>query len=129
MRRLRHDQDGVQTDNRTNFFSYTGDASGTATVQLTRAISSRTSVGLQYLKTVFDRNGAFAETSLRRDHGGRWGDAARERGDGHQQNVRRVYRGARRIKERLFVTGALRVDDNSAFGAPLQVGILPEAQR
>src|SRR5438046_5616166 len=52
---------GFKTDNRTNFFSYTGDASGTATFQLTPTLSSRTTLGMQYLKTVFDRNGAAAE--------------------------------------------------------------------
>src|SRR6266566_2070625 len=52
---------GFKTDNRTNFFSYTGDARGTATFQLTPTLSSRTTLGMQYLKTVFDRNGAFAE--------------------------------------------------------------------
>ncbi len=109
---------GFKTDNRTNFFSYTGDASGTATVQLTPAISSRTSVGLQYLKTVFDRNGAFAENL---SPGGTTVDAGATPRVSEATDISKTFGAFIEehvgIKERLFVTGALRVDDNSAFGA------------
>src|SRR5256886_15211379 len=49
---------GFKTDNRTNFFSYTGEADASATLQLSPVLSSRASVGAQCLQDVFDRHGA-----------------------------------------------------------------------
>jgi TonB-dependent SusC/RagA subfamily outer membrane receptor len=51
---------GFKSNNRTNFFQYTFDASSTAQFQLTSALSSKTTAGVQYFRRNFARNGAFA---------------------------------------------------------------------
>ena len=52
---------GFKTDNRTIFFDYTANADATASFVLNPTLTSRTTAGVQYVKNVFDRNGAFAE--------------------------------------------------------------------
>src|SRR5256712_829371 len=118
---------GFKTDNRTNFFSYTGEANATATFQLSPQLSSRTSVGAQYLKDVFDRNGA---------SGSDLPPGATTVGAGAIQRVSEATDITKTVggyveqlfgyKDRLFVTGALRVDDNSAFGANFQAVFYPK---
>ena len=118
---------GFKTDNRTNFFSYTGDANATATFRLSPVLSSRTSVGAQYLKDVFDRNGAASEDLP---------PGAVTVGAGAIQRVSEVTDITKTVggyveqlfgyKDRLFVTGALRVDDNSAFGANFKAVFYPK---
>src|SRR5436309_1449265 len=118
---------GFKTDNRTNFFSYTGEANATATFQLSPVLSSRTSVGAQYLKDVFDRNGA---------SGSDLPPGATTVGAGAIQRVSEATDITKTVggyveqlfgyKDRLFVTGALRVDDNSAFGADFQAVYYPK---
>ncbi len=118
---------GFKTDNRSNFFSYTGDATATATFQPSPALSSRTSVGAQYLKDVFDRNGASGQDLP---------PGATTVGAGAIQRVSEVTDITKTLggyleqlfgyKDRLFVTGALRVDDNSAFGANFKAVFYPK---
>jgi TonB-linked SusC/RagA family outer membrane protein len=118
---------GFKTDNRTNFFSYTGDANVTATFELSPVLSSRTSVGVQYLKDVFDRNGAAGEDLP---------PGAVTVGAGAIQRVSEVTDITKTVggyveqlfgyKDRLFVTAALRVDDNSAFGANFKAVFYPK---
>jgi TonB-linked SusC/RagA family outer membrane protein len=118
---------GFKEDNRTNFFNYTLDASATGTFQLTSTVSSRTTVGFQYVKTSFDRNGAFAEdlspgfTTL--DAGAitdvsEVTDVSKTVGGFIEEHVG--------FRDRLFVTGALRVDDNSAFGQSFKAVYYPK---
>ncbi|HEV8381063.1 MAG TPA: SusC/RagA family TonB-linked outer membrane protein [Gemmatimonadales bacterium] len=118
---------GFKEDNRTNFFSYTLDASGTATFQLTPTLSSRTTVGLQYLKTVFDRNGAFAEDLA---PGATTVDAGAIPDVDEVTDISKTFGAFIEehvgFKDRLFVTGALRVDDNSAFGASFKAVKYPK---
>src|SRR6185295_17867841 len=52
------DRQGYKTDNRTNFFVYTLDMGATATRRLTDVLESKSSAGLQFYRSVFDRNGA-----------------------------------------------------------------------
>src|SRR3989454_781762 len=100
---------GFKTDNRTNFFSYTGEANATATFQLSPVLSSRTSVGAQYLKDVFDRNGASGSdlppgaTTV--------GAGAIQRGSESTDITNTVGGYVEQLfgyKDRLFVTGARR---------------------
>jgi TonB-dependent SusC/RagA subfamily outer membrane receptor len=121
---------GFKTDNRTNFFSYTGDANATATFQLSVVLSSRTSAGAQYLKDVFDRNGASGQDLPPGTT--RVGAGAIQRVSEATDITKTVGGYVEQLfgyKERLFVTGALRVDDNSAFRGELQGGVLPEVER
>lgn len=118
---------GFKEDNRSNFFNYTLDASATATSELTTTLSSRTTAGFQYVKTSFDRNGAFAEdlssgfTTL--DAGAipqvsEVTDISKTVGAFVEEHLG--------YKDRLFVTGALRVDDNSAFGQSFKAVYYPK---
>ncbi|HKA57788.1 MAG TPA: SusC/RagA family TonB-linked outer membrane protein [Gemmatimonadales bacterium] len=118
---------GFKEDNRTNFFNYTLDASATATSQLNPTLSSRTTVGFQYVKTAFDRNGAFAEDlapgSTNLDAGAipdvsEVTDISKTVGGFIEEHMG--------YKDRLFVTGALRVDDNSAFGRSFKAVYYPK---
>src|SRR3989441_12914670 len=118
---------GFKTDNRTNFFSYTADASATATFQVSPVLSSRTSAGAQFLKDVFDRNGASGQDLP---------PGATQVGAGAIQRVSEATDITKtvggyveplfRYKERLFVTGAVRVDDNSAFGTNFKAVFYPK---
>ena len=118
---------GFKTDNRTNFFSYTGDASGTATFQLTPTLSSRTTLGMQYLKTVFDRNGAAAENL---SPGFTTVDAGAIQRVSEVTDIGKTFGAFVEehvgFKDRVFVTGALRVDDNSAFGSSFKAVYYPK---
>ena len=118
---------GFKTDNRTNFFTYTADATATGTFQLSPTWSSRTTVGAQYVKTVFDRNGAFAE-----DLSAGFGTVDA----GAIPDVSEVTDVSKTLgafiehqiayKERVFLTSALRVDDNSAFGQNFKAVYYPK---
>src|SRR6266513_1025202 len=118
---------GFKTDNRTNFFSYTGDASGTATFQLTPTLSSRTTLGMQYLKTVFDRNGAAAENLA---PGFTTVDAEAIQRVSEVTDIGKTFGAFVEehvgYNDRVFLTGALRVDDNSAFGASFKAVYYPK---
>ena len=118
---------GFKTDNRTNFFSYTGDANATATFRLSPVLSSRTSAGAQYLKDVFDRNGASGQDLP--PGATRVGAGAIQRVSEATDITKTVGGYVEQLfgyEERLFVTGALRVDDNSAFGANFKAVFYPK---
>jgi TonB-linked SusC/RagA family outer membrane protein len=118
---------GFKTDNRTNFFSYTGDANATATFQLSPVLSSRTSAGAQYLKDVFDRNGADGEDLP--PGAVTVGAGAIQRVEGVTEITKTLGGYVEQLfgyKDRLFVTAALRVDDNSAFGANFKAVFYPK---
>jgi TonB-linked SusC/RagA family outer membrane protein len=118
---------GFKEDNRTDFFAYTADATATATFQLSTVLSSRTTAGLQYVKNVFDRNGAFAEDlspgATTVDAGAipsvdEVTDITKTVGAFVEQHIA--------FKERVYVTAALRVDDNSAFGSSFKAVYYPK---
>jgi TonB-linked SusC/RagA family outer membrane protein len=119
---------GYKEDNRTNFFIYTLDASATATHMLTSSIESKTVAGLQYYRNLFDRNGAFGSTlapgaTTISGAGTKSADEAttesRTLGGYVEENVA--------FNDRLFVTGAVRSDRNSAFGADFKTVYYPKA--
>src|SRR3989475_4289091 len=118
---------GVKNANRTNFFSYTGDASGTATFRMTPTLSSRTTLGMQYLKTVFDRNGAAAENL---SPGFTTVDAGAIQRVSEVTDIGKTFGAFVEVhvgfKDRVFVTGARREDDNSAFGSSFKAVYYPK---
>src|SRR5712691_7892881 len=118
---------GFKEDDRTNFFTYTADASLTAVYRLSSSFASRTAAGVQYFKNVFDRNGAFGRglppgaTTVTPDSvqfADESTDISKTLGFFVEQ-----YFG---YKDRLFVTGALRADNNSAFGANFKAVYYPK---
>ena len=119
---------GNKTDNRTFFYDYTLNADATATFRLSPTVESRTSAGVQYFKNIFDRNGAFSYNLP---------PGATQVGAGATQFTSSSRQEAKTLgafvqeqvgfKDRLFVTGALRADDNSAFGANYKAVYYPKA--
>ena len=121
------DRAGFKIDNRTSFYIYTVDASGTATRNLTDDIESKTTAGLQMYRNVFNRNGASSVTlppGATTVTAGAVKDAdetsseSRTLGSFLEQNI--AYR------DRLFLTGAVRSDRNSAFGADFKTVFYPK---
>jgi len=118
---------GFKQDNRTNFFQYTAEGNVSASFRLTSSLASRTTAGVQYFKNVFDRNGAYAENLP----GG-----ATTVTTGAIPLVDEVTDVSKTLglyveqyfafKDRLFVTGALRADDNSAFGSNFKAVYYPK---
>ncbi|HXI64540.1 MAG TPA: SusC/RagA family TonB-linked outer membrane protein [Gemmatimonadales bacterium] len=119
---------GNKTDNRTFFFDYTLNADATATFQLNPTLVSKTTVGAQYFKSIFDRNGAFSYNLP---------PGATQVGAGAVQSTGSSRSEAKTVgafvqqelafRDRLFVTAALRADDNSAFGANYKAVYYPKA--
>jgi TonB-linked SusC/RagA family outer membrane protein len=121
------DRQGYKIDNRTNFYIYTVDASGTATRRLTDDIESKTTAGVQMYRNLFNRNGASSTilppgattvTAGAVKSADETTSESRTLGSFLEQNI--AYR------DRLFFTGALRSDRNSAFGADFKTVFYPK---
>jgi TonB-linked SusC/RagA family outer membrane protein len=121
------DRQGFKIDNRTNFYVYTGDVAATATRRLGETIESQTTGGVQFTRNILSRNGAVGEqlppgavtvTSgavLRADE---TTSESRTLGGFLEQRIA--------WRDRLFVTGAIRSDRNSAFGADFETVFYPK---
>jgi len=121
------DRAGYKVDNRTNFYIYTVDVSGTATRRLTDDIESKSTAGVQMYRNLFNRNGASARTlppgattvtAGAVAFADETSSESRTLGSFFEQNL--AYR------ERLFLTGAVRSDRNSAFGADFKTVFYPK---
>src|SRR6267143_5552268 len=109
---------GYKQDNRTSIFNYTLEANAAASYGFTLALRAKTTVGLQFFQTRFARNGAFGGYELP--------PGATTVTAGSIQQADEATTVAKTLgafieeqftfKERLYVTAALRSDDNSAFG-------------
>ncbi len=118
---------GFKIDNRTNFYTYTVDASASAEFQPRDGIETRTTAGLQFYRNIFDRNGSngsnlppgaeqvTAAAVLGADEST---TESRTLGAFVEQNLN--------LGERLFITGGLRFDRNSAFGADFGTVLYPK---
>jgi TonB-linked SusC/RagA family outer membrane protein len=123
------DRLGYKIDNRSNFFLYTVDAAATATRQLSGSVESQTAVGVQYYRNVFDRNGTRgnrlppgATTVTAAPAGLKEADEAT-----NETRTLGAYVEERlNVRDRLFLTGAVRSDRNSAFGADFETVFYPK---
>ena len=120
-------REGYKVDNRTNFFIYTLDAAGTATRRLTNTLESKTTAGVQFYRNLFDRNGTtgrFLAPGATTVTGASNKDAdeatteSRTLGGYLEENLA--------FRDRLFLTGAVRSDRNSAFGADFKTVFYPK---
>lgn len=118
---------GFKDDNRTEFFRYTADGSATGTFRPLTTVESRTTLGMQWVKAVFDRNGASGEDlppgSTQVDAGAikdvsEVRDESKTLGAYIEEQVT--------WRDHLFITGAVRADDNSAFGKNYNAVIYPK---
>src|SRR5438132_1121633 len=118
---------GFKQDDRTTFFQYTLDVNGTASFTLSPTLTSRTTVGAQYFKTKNDLSVALAENLA--------GGATTVTG-GAIPTVRESTTVSATVgafveqqfgyKDRLFLNGGLRADDNSAFGRDFKTVYYPK---
>ena len=118
---------GFKADNRTNFFLYTLDASGTATRQLSDRLQSQTTAGIQLHRNVFTRNGIQGDTlppgaTTVTAGATKTGDEATT----ESRTLGAFLEQRLAFRDRLFLTGALRSDRNSAFGAEFKTVFYPK---
>jgi TonB-linked SusC/RagA family outer membrane protein len=121
------DRLGFKRDNRSKYFTYTADAAGSGTHRFTDAIMSTTTLGVQFVRNAFSRNGAEGTTLP---------PGATTVTAGAVKNADETSSESRTLgsfieeqvafNDRLFVTGALRSDRNSAFGANFKTVIYPK---
>ncbi|MGQ0767232.1 MAG: SusC/RagA family TonB-linked outer membrane protein [Gemmatimonadota bacterium] len=120
-------RNGTISSNRTELAQYTADAGATARRRLFNDVESKTSVGIQYFRNFFARTSGTGETL---PPGARTVNTAAVRNT--SQNTDETITLGTYIEqtfsynERLFVTGAVRADDNSAFGAQFDAVIYPK---
>ena len=118
---------GFKRDNRSNFFIYTLDAAGSATRRFGEGIESRTTAGVQYYRNLFDRNGTFGRTLA---PGATTVTGAGVKDADEATTESRTLGGYLEehlsFNDKLFVTGAVRSDRNSAFGADFKTVFYPK---
>lgn len=119
---------GFKDNNRTNFFKYTFDASATAQFHLTDVITSKTTFGAQYFRSVFARNGA-SSSDLPPGATTVTAGAVYTASEATTYNITAGTFAEQTfaLHDRLFVTGAFRADNNSAFGTKTTVAVYPKA--
>jgi len=119
---------GYKQDNRTDFFSYTLEANAAATYGLTLALHAKTTIGLQYFENRFARNGAFGGYEL--PPGATTVSAGSILQADEATTTSKTLGGFIEeqfsFNERLYVTAALRGDDNSAFGKDFSAVYYPK---
>jgi len=118
---------GFKSNNRTNFFLYTFDASGTAQFNLNSAVSSKTTFGAQYFRSMFSRNGA---TGSILPPGATTTTAGAvpftDEASTFKVNAGTFLEQTFALRDRLFVTGGFRVDQNSTFGTKTSSAFYPK---
>lgn len=118
---------GFKRDNRSNFFTYTLDGAATATRAISPELESKTTAGVQFVRNTFDRNGA--RGNFLPPGGSTVGDGAEQIADEANTETRTLGGFVEQhlaFRDRLFVTGALRSDRNSAFGADFKTVFYPK---
>lgn len=118
---------GFKEDNRTNFFTYTVDASGTATRNVNSSIESKTTVGVQMVRDVFDRNGSLGQVlppgaTTVTAGATKFADES----SSESRTLGAFIEETLAFRDRLFVTGAVRSDRNSAFGTNFKTVFYPK---
>ena len=120
---------GRRNDNRFQLAHYTVDANVSAVHNVTPDVSSRTSVGVQYLKDLSFGNFAFGKLF---PPGGQQTGAGAIQIDS-ESTIESITLGAYveevlGWRDRRFITGGLRADDNSAFGSSFKAVYYPKVQ-
>ena len=119
---------GFIDDIRTRIFQYTVDGALSATTRLNDAVGSRTTLGVQYLRDIFNQNYAgnlgMGPGVNNLNAGAQFfvGEATTE-----NANLGLYLEQQFSIKDRLFLTGAIRRDEASALGGDVGGVYLPKA--
>ncbi|MEP6495074.1 MAG: SusC/RagA family TonB-linked outer membrane protein [bacterium] len=118
---------GFKIDNRSNFYTYAADASATASHQFSTTIQSKTSAGVQFNRSEFDRNGA---SGVRLPPGATTVTSGAVKSADESASDTRTLGGFLEenlaFRDRMFITGAVRSDRNSAFGANFKTALYPK---
>jgi len=124
---LTTDRLGFKVDNRTNFYVYTLDLAGSATRRINDELESQTAVGVQFYRSIFDANYA-SGSALAPGSQTVTAAAVRDASEGRSESRTLGAYVEERLayRERLFVTGAVRSDRNSAFGADFKTVFYPK---
>ena len=120
-------REGTKSDNRTSFYNYSLDASGTGTFQPKSWLGSKTTLGVQFYRDLFYANYANATKlppGATTVSAGAVPSASEATTESRTLGV--FAEEALSFNERLFVTGALRSDNNSAFGADFKAVYYPK---
>ena len=120
---------GRKSDNRFTINQWTVDVNGSGSYELSPSLTSKTTVGVQYLH---DYNFGVTSNGQVLPPGGKTVTTGAIRTAG-EVTAETVTLGAYieqvfGLKDRLFVTGAARTDDNSAFGKNFSAVFYPKAQ-
>jgi TonB-linked SusC/RagA family outer membrane protein len=119
---------GLKYDNRFQISQTSVDLAASARFKLTPTLGSKTSVGAQFYRDL--ASGVFATgRGLPAGSGTITGAGSTEARDTtvESRSIGTYVEQEFAIKERLFVTGALRFDDNSAFGQNFNATVYPKA--
>jgi TonB-linked SusC/RagA family outer membrane protein len=118
---------GFKIDNRTNFFTYTANLSGSATRKINDAVGSTTTMGVQFVRSLFDRNGA---AGIHLSPGAITitgaGTLTSDETTTETRTLGAFLEERLAFGDKLFLTGAVRSDRNSAFGANFQTVLYPK---
>ncbi|MBO6620399.1 MAG: SusC/RagA family TonB-linked outer membrane protein [Balneola sp.] len=120
-------KDGVRISNRFDVFNYTLDANGTYSKAVSENLSSRTSVGFQYLRDL--TLGTLATGRQLVAGTGSIAGAANTTSTEQtteQRTVGMFLEERLNFQDKLFVTGAVRADRGSAFGAQFNAVVYPK---
>lgn len=119
---------GAKNANSTDIYHYTVDGVVTANFALAPAITSRTSVGVQYLRELVHQTEAQGQ-DLPPGAGSIGVAALTEADELHQESKTAGIFVEQQIgwNDRVFLTAALRADDNSAFGRDFEAIYYPKA--
>ena len=121
------DRLGFKLDDRTTFYNYSGNFSASASKQLTGNLESKTTVGVQYVRTLFDRNRA---RGYQLPPGATSVTAAAVQTADESTNESRTLGGYIEehlgFRDKMFLTAAVRSDRNSAFGANFHTVFYPK---
>ncbi len=119
---------GQKDSNYFNIYQYTLDAGATASFDLTNSITSSTAVGIQYFRNLF--TGTSAQGIDIVNGAASIGAAAETFSDettNEDKTAGLFVEQKFGLNDRLFITGAVRADDNSAFGQDFDLIYYPKA--
>jgi TonB-linked SusC/RagA family outer membrane protein len=118
---------GFAVDNRTNIRNFSFDLASSGTFQPMPTLNSKTTIGAQYVNYAFDRNGASGEDlapGTVTPVGGAVPDVSAS--TVFTKTLGIFAEEALAFRDRLFLTAALRTDQNSAFGTNFQQVYYPK---
>ena len=118
---------GFVTNSRGNIRTFAFDLGSTATFDLTSNLNSKTTVGTQYNNYYFDRNTANAATlppGTQTVSAGAVPSASSA--TTYTKTLGAFLEQSLSFRDRLFLTGAVRTDQNSAFGTNFQKVVYPK---